>query len=87
MPKGVIKNYNVIINGKGFYDQFIDSDIKRYEKMKKKLNSRARWRLYYSMLIRFWIHQKSLQINSSWLSRQRELDADSKEIRQIEFVG
>ena len=36
MPKGVIKNYNVIINGKGFYDQFIDSDIKRYEQMKKK---------------------------------------------------
>ena len=42
MPKGVIKNYNVIINGKGFYDQFIDSDIKRYEKMKKKMNSKAR---------------------------------------------
>ena len=37
IPEGVIKNYNVIINGKGFYDQFIDSDIKRYEKMKKKL--------------------------------------------------
>ena len=37
IPKGVIKNYNVIINGKGFYDQFIDSDIKRYEKMKKQL--------------------------------------------------
>ena len=61
--------------------------LKRYEKMIKNINSRARWRLYYSMLIRFWIHQKSLQINSSWLSRQSELDADSKEIRQIEFVG
>ena len=27
-PKGIIKNYNVIINGKNFYDQPIDSGIK-----------------------------------------------------------
>ena len=30
-PKGIINNYNVIINGKNFYDQVIDSDIKRYK--------------------------------------------------------
>ena len=28
LPKGVIKNHNVIINGKDFYDQPIDFDIK-----------------------------------------------------------
>ena len=28
--KGTIKNYNVIINGKDFYDQYINSDWKRY---------------------------------------------------------
>ena len=27
LPKGIIKNYNVIINGKNFYDQEINSDI------------------------------------------------------------
>ena len=32
--KGNIKNYN-IINGKTFYDQPIDSDIKRYKEMRK----------------------------------------------------
>ena len=31
LPKGIIKNYNVIINGKNFYNQAIDSDIKWYE--------------------------------------------------------
>ena len=31
LPKGIIKKYNVIINGKSFYDQAIDLDIKRYE--------------------------------------------------------
>ena len=35
LPKGIIKNSNVIINGKNFYDQLIDSDIKRYEEIKK----------------------------------------------------
>ena len=30
LPKGIIKNYNMIINGKSFYDQAIDSYIKRY---------------------------------------------------------
>ena len=34
LPKGVIKEYNVIISGKNFYDQPIDSDIKRYEEIK-----------------------------------------------------
>ena len=36
LPKGIIKNYNVIINGKNFYDQSIDSDIKRYDEIRKK---------------------------------------------------
>ena len=35
LPKGIIKNYNVIINGKNFYDQPIDYNIKRYEEIKK----------------------------------------------------
>ena len=35
LPKAVIANYNVIINGKNFYDQAIDSDIKRYEEIRK----------------------------------------------------
>ena len=35
LPKGIIKNYNVIINGKKIYDQTIDSDVKRYEEIRK----------------------------------------------------
>ena len=35
LPKGVTKNYNVIITGKIFYDQPIDSDTKRYEETRK----------------------------------------------------
>ena len=35
LPKDIIKNYNVIINKKNFYDQPIDSDIKRDEEIRK----------------------------------------------------
>ena len=35
LPKGIIENYNVINNGKNFYGQPLDSDIKRYEGIRK----------------------------------------------------
>ena len=35
LPKGIIKNYNMIINGKSFYDQAIDCDKERYEEIRK----------------------------------------------------
>ena len=35
LPKSIIKNDKIIINGKTFYDQVIDSDIKPYEEIRK----------------------------------------------------
>ena len=35
LRKSIIKNYNVIINVENFYDQAIDSDIKRNEEIRK----------------------------------------------------
>ena len=35
LPKGVTKIYKVIINGKNFYAQIIDSNIKRYKEIRK----------------------------------------------------
>ena len=35
LTTGRIKNYNVIVNGKNFYDQPIDSDIKRYKEIRQ----------------------------------------------------
>ena len=35
LPKDTIKNCYVIISGKNFYDQPIDSDIKQYEEIRK----------------------------------------------------
>ena len=35
LPKHLIKNYNVIINGKNVYGQSIDSDVKLYKEIRK----------------------------------------------------
>ena len=35
LPKDIVKNDNIIINRKNFYDQAIDSDIKLHEKIRK----------------------------------------------------
>ena len=35
LPKGITKFYNIIISGKHFYDQAMDSDIARFEEIWK----------------------------------------------------
>ena len=35
LPKDIIINYIVILNGKGFYNRAVDCDIKRYEEIRK----------------------------------------------------
>ena len=39
------------------------------------------------MFVRLLIYQKSLKLIAVNLNRQKELDADTKAIQQIEFVG
>ena len=43
-------NYNVMINGKKFYDQAIDSDIKRNKETRKLTAGQEE--LYYRMFVR-----------------------------------
>ena len=64
LPKGIIKNYNVIIIGKDVYKQSIDSDVKRYKEIRKFISQGVR--LYYWVFIEFCQHQEPLQTNSSW---------------------
>ena len=35
LPKGIIRNYDIILNGKSFYNQPTDCNIKRYEETRK----------------------------------------------------
>ena len=84
LPKGVANNYNVIINGKNFYDQPFDLDIKRYEEIRKQTTRQCE---DYStgFLLDYEYSKNCYKLITVDLNRQKELDADSKAIEQIEF--
>ena len=86
LPKGIIKNYNVIISGKIFYDQPIDSNIKRYEEI-RKLTTRQGEDYTAGCLLDYDYIRNHYRWIAVDLSIKKELEGDLKEIQQIEFVG
>ena len=79
LPKGIIQTYNVIINGKSFYDQPTDSDIKRYEEI-RKLTTRQDEDYTTGCLLDYDYIKHLYRLIAADLSRQKELDADPKVI-------
>ena len=85
LPKGIIKNCNVIINGKNVHDQPIDSDIKRYEEIGKLRTGQGEdYTNGYFFDYHFIKNHYRLIVLD--LSSQKELNADPKAIQQTEFV-
>ena len=79
LPKGIIKNYNMIVNGKKIYEQPIDSDIKRYEKF-KRLTTRQGVDYSNGCLYDFEYIKNHYRLITIDLRRQKELDSDPKQI-------
>ena len=84
--KGFINNYNVIINGKNFYDQPLDSDVKRYKEMRKLTSGQAE-DCTTGCLLDYDYIKNQYRLIAATLNRQKELDPDPKAIQEIEFVG
>ena len=73
------------MNGKNFYDQPIDSDIKLYEEI-RKLSTGQGEDYTTGYLLDYEYVKKNYRLIAVDLSRQKELDADPKAIQQIELV-
>ena len=86
IPKGIINNYNVIINWKNFFDQPIDSDIKQYEEISKLTTGQGEDYATWCLLDYEYI-QNHYRLIAVDLGRQKELGAYTKSIQQTEFVG
>ena len=80
LPKGIIDNDNVIINEKNFYDQPADSDIKRYEEIRKLTTGQGEDYTTECLLDCDYIknHYRLIAVD---LSRQKKLDAEPKAIQ------
>ena len=84
LPRSNLNKYNVIIDGRNFYDNPIESDIEKYRELKKVIIGKGEDYTTGSLLDYnyFKKHYKLIAVD---LSKQKELDADPRAIQQIEF--
>ena len=83
LPRIVIKKY-VIIDGRNFYDNPIESDIEKYRELKKVMIGKGEDYTTGSLLD-FNYFDKHYKLVAVDLSKQKELDAGPTAIQQIEF--
>ena len=84
LPRIDLKKYNVIIDGRNFYDNPIESDIEKYREIKKVMIGKGEDYTTGS-LFDFNYFNKHYKLVAVDLSKQKELDADPRAIQQIEF--
>ena len=84
LPKIDLEKYNVIIDGRNFYDNPIESDIGKYRELKKVMIRKGEDYTTGS-LFDFNYFDKHYKLVAVDLSKQKELDADPRAIQQIEF--
>ena len=84
LPRIDLEKYNVIIDGRNFYDNPIERDIEKYGELKKVMIGKAEDYTTGSLLDYNYFnkHYKLVAVD---LSKQKELDEDPNAIQQIEF--
>ena len=85
LPRIDLKKYNVILDGRNFYDNPIENNIEKYRELKQAMIGKGEDYITGSLLDYeyFKEHYKLVAVD---LSKQKELDADPKAIQQIEFT-
>ena len=86
LPRLKIKNYNIEIDGRNFYDESINDLIKQYDEI-RKISIGQRDDYTTDCLLDFAYFEENYSLIAADLSKQKALDADSKAIPQIIFTG
>ena len=86
VPRVDITSYNVLIDGRNFYDQPINDSIRKYHEIRKIATGKGD-NYAAGSLLDYNYFKNNYQLIAVDLSKQRELDADPRAIQQIEFIG
>ena len=86
VPRVDITSYNVLIDGRNFYDQPINDSVRKCDEI-RKIATGKRDNYATGCLLHYDYFKKNYQLIAVDLSKQRELDADPRAIQQIEFIG
>ena len=81
-----IINYNVLIDGRNFYDQPISDQIKKYDEIRKIATGKGD-DYTTGCLLDYQYFKDYYQLIAFNFSKQKELDADPTASQQIEFYG
>ena len=85
LPRVDIKDYNVLIDGRNFYDQDISDDFKKYEELRKVMTGRGEDYTTGSLLdYKYW--KNNYKLICCELSKQKVLDTNPKANQQVEFI-
>ena len=84
LPRTDLQKYNVIIDGRNFYDNPIESDTEKYRELKKVMIGKGE-EYTTGSLLDFNCFDKHYKLVAVDLSKQKELEADPRAIQQIEF--
>ena len=86
LPRVDITNYNVLIDGRNFYDQNISDQIRKYDEV-RKITTGFSDNYTIGCLLDYQYLKDHYQLISCNLFQQKELDPDPKANQQIEFYG
>ena len=86
LPRLRIKNYNIGINGRNFYDKPINDTIKQYDET-RKISTGQGDDYTNGCLLEFVYFKNNYRLIAADLSKRKALDADSRAIQQIIFTG
>ena len=86
LPGLDITNYNVLVDGRNFYDLPISDQIKKYDEIRKIATGKGD-NYTTGCLLDYQYFKNHYQLIAVDLSRQKKLDADPTAIQQIEFYG
>ena len=86
LPTVEIKDYNVMIDGRNFFDQPIKNDFKTYDNIRKIVTGQGDDYTTGSLLD-YNYFKENYRVIAINISKQQKLDADPKAIQQINFTG
>ena len=85
-PRLKIKNYNIEIDGRNFYDQSINDLIEQYDEV-RKISTGQGDDYRTGCLLEFAYFEKNYRLIVADLSKEKALDAYPKAVQQIIFTG
>ena len=86
LPNVEIKDYNVVIDGKNFFDQPVKNNKITYENIRKIATGQGD-DYTTGCLLDYAYYRDIYKMIATDLSKQQELDADPREIQQINFTA